>query len=353
MRQLFFLCIIVLFSCTRQERVTFESPIFLHQEDLYIEILNDDFIFGGMSFIDVHGPWLIICDFAMDPMIHVFNKFDGTHIASGGRRGQGPGEFITPFSFSIDRYAGQLYVFDHGKNAVIRVNIDSLVLQNRMVFEEIRFESVAWPVNEVYHLRDSLFIVIEGFADIFLRTPNNVISQAAPLIAPHPFNSVSWSLISMGFLAQKVTNPRGDRFVSATNVGGIMSIFSIEGEDLFLSTTKYFYRPVLESRYSLCFESSYFGFLDIYLTNNFIYTALFGERNPQTRPHNISVFDFEGNPIIRYNTNLPIVRLAVDEVDGFIFVETVKNGEPAIGRARLPNSIAKELIMETIDNTQQ
>jgi hypothetical protein len=309
------------------------------QEEIYIEIINDDFMFRAIGFIEIYDSLLIVCDPFIDPVIHVFSKYDGSHIASGGRRGQGPGEFIHALDFSFDRNTGQLYVFDHSKSAVIKVDIDSLASQNKMVFEEIRLRNDLYPVNAAYHLQDSLFVVIEGTDDIFLRTSDSIISKAPRIIPPHPYKYDTWRMFLSGN-SFATTNHKGDKFVLVTNVGGIMYIYSIQENRISLRSTKYFYKPVLERVPPYFnFEESYMGFYALCFSDDMIYTSISGEKMPETHPYNICLFDYEGNPIIRYNTNSPVVRMAVDEVDGSIFVETTKNGEPALGRAILRNEI--------------
>ena len=76
-----------------------------------------------------------------------------------------------------------------------------------------------------------------------------------------------------------------------------------------------------------------YGFCNLHLSNRFIYSAVFGQKNPTDLPKDICKFDYFGNPIIRYNTEYPILTLAVDDTDNNICMAVYKDGEIVLGRA--------------------
>lgn len=68
-------------------------------------------------------------------------------------------------------------------------------------------------------------------------------------------------------------------------------------------------------------DENIWGFEDIYVTDNYIYTLHNGkttEENPYFSK-SIKVFDWLGNPIIEYNVGVDMRCLAVDEIEKKIY----------------------------------
>lgn len=323
-------------SCSEKKEATYRAPAFNNQVELSVEIINDDFIFMSIDFMDVYDSLLIVCDSSIDSMLNIFNKKDGSLIASGGTKGKGPNELIGPRDYSFDRKERQLYIFDAGRDALLKIDIDSLVLQKKFLSETVHLKNNHHVVNHNYHLKDSLFISVNGLKEIGLVTENNIIDKAIPT-TPYPFTSEEWLYFLAGHNGLK-TNHIGNKLVLTTTIGGVMYIYDIDNNKISLNTTKYFYEPIFErKRAEFNFDESIFGFYDPYLSDRFIYSVLIGEKNPEHLPQHISKFDYDGNPITRYNVGYPVGVIAVDEEDKYIYMAIYKDGELALAKAVLPN----------------
>lgn len=331
--------LVLLFSCSKKERVSYEPPLFETEEELSVDIINDDYLFRTIYFIDIYDSLLIVCDPSINPIIHIFNKNNGTFIASGGGRGKGPGELITPMSFSFDHNEGQLYVYDVGKNAIVRFGIDGIISKEDDYYEEIRFNNGQNVINQAFYLKDHHFILRRGEEETFATKDSIfdvVISEGPPTMS-----DLDWRLLLSTHFLTTIT-PNGDNYILGTTIGGVLYIYSINDKKMTLDAKKYFYDPAFQRKGSILnIDESIYGFCGLYASNNYIYSIIFGEKAPQDLPKSICKFDLKGNPVVRYSVDYPVEEIATDDVD--IYMVVYKNGELALAKARLPVDIKRDM----------
>lgn len=340
MRIIILICLFafIVFSCSRNERVNYETPEFPFEKELSFEIINDDFIFGNIAFISIYDSSLIIVGSSMcNYVVHIFSRNDGDFIVSTGKIGQGPGELVNPWYFSFDQKNGRLFVHDVGKNAVVVFDMDGVTSYTNPTIEEFRFNNDEPILNSSRFLRDSLFLLDLGRPAIAIGTKHRVFDGVEVPTHPDFRNIDDWQLFLL-MNSLLAINPAGDRFVIGTTIGGILYIYSVNDYyQINLETARYFYRPVFTRRgVAFDIDDSERGFSGFYLSDRFIYSIICGVRNPTEFPRNISVFDYKGNPVIRYNTNFPIRSIVVDKYDRYVYAAVFnQDGELALGRAAL------------------
>lgn len=326
-----FLIVFLFSSCKKRENENYEAPIFINQEYLDVEVINDDFMFKAISFICTYDSLLIVGDCFINPVVHVFNKNSGDFIVSEGKIGAGPGELVIPTDISFDHKNGQIFIHDAGKKAFISFDINDLIATGKPVIEEIRFDNNQLVINHSYYLQDSLFISRNGLEEIVLGTKNQTIDQAL-LKSPASFDPLDWKMFLSNSLVS--VNPKGDKFILGTTIGGVLYIYSISQNKITLDTTKYFYKPVIDRKGSIFnFDQSEYGFSNLYISDYYIYGSIFGQKNPTDLPHDICKFDYSGNPVARYNVGHPVATIAIDEKEHHIYMAIYKDGELALAKA--------------------
>ena len=327
-----FLIISLSNSCVYKDN--YEAPIFNNQESLVVEIINDDFMFRSIDFMCTYDSLLIVCDRFIDPVVHVFNKNSGDLINSIGKMGQGPGELVIPTNVSFDHKNGRVFIYDTGKDAIISFDINNAISAKMPTIEEIRFNNNQAVINYSYYLRDSLFILRNGLGEIVLGTKNQTINQVL-LNGPESIDPLDWRMFLSSYSLVSI-NPKGNKFILGTTIGGVLYIYSISHSEITLEETKYFFKPVFERKGSIFkFDNSEFGFCSLYLSDHYIYSIVFGQKNPTKLPQTICKFDYLGNPVTRYTVEYEVAVVTVDDDEKDIYMAVYKDGELALAKASL------------------
>ena len=332
MKKTVYLFLTIVLSCSCANKENYEAPVFNHQEFLEVEVINDNCLFRSIDFMCVYDSLLVVCDLFIDPVVHVFNKNNGNFINSTGKKGEGPGELVVPANVSFDHKNGRVFIHDAGKNAIISIDINDLISTEKTIIEEIRFNNNQAVINYSYYLRDSLFILRNGLGEIVLGTKNQTINQVL-LKSPESIDPNDWKQFLSTYSLTSI-NPKGDKFILGTTIGGVLYIYSISHREITLEETKYFYKPVFERKRSIfTFDQSEYGFYSLYLSDYYIYGIVFGQKNPADLPQDICKFDYLGNPITHYNIGHPVSTITVDDKEHYVYMAIYKDGELALAKA--------------------
>ncbi len=169
---------------------------------------------------------------------------------------------------------------------------------------------------------------INGIADLFVI--GDYVVVGAYIIYNDAITSVS---------------PDGRKMVIGTRWGGIMEIYSLK-DSIRLETTRYFIEPdfIAHQGWGEMTENSRFGFIDIDVTDNLVYTVIDGETYPlrskgdysedrKKHGNNISIFDWNGHPVRRIMTDYAIRKFAVDREAHMAYAVVVDSlKRPYLGR---------------------
>ncbi len=83
---------------------------------------SDEILLGDINQIEIFDDSIyILCNSGL----YVFDLF-GNYIKSIGNRGNGPGEFISPYSFWIDKKENFVFILDRQLNRLQKYNIENL-----------------------------------------------------------------------------------------------------------------------------------------------------------------------------------------------------------------------------------
>jgi hypothetical protein len=129
------LVLLICCSCSKKQPpqnnvVNFPDPVQLKGQ----QIVTDIYQLASIRQFDS----LLVVTANMDEFFHVFNK-DGTHIASFGREGRGPGEFLrVPFLTDIYRENSQIHglIDTEISNEAVTVNLSASVSEDEVVVHD-------------------------------------------------------------------------------------------------------------------------------------------------------------------------------------------------------------------------
>ena len=321
-----------LVCCDKSKEVSYTPPVFESESDVFFEMLNDSVLLQSVRYMAVYDSLLIVCDPSLANAISIFSKNDGTFLKSTGLVGKGPGELVNPKTFSLNYKTGDLYVFDAGKMAIIRFNIDEILTENRLNGDDMRMPGIQSSMNNSYFLKDSLFIANDPRQGIVVSTMNEDSCRSSiALKVPNGILPDEWIHFNAIWTTSTV-KPDGAHYAQGTILGGILDIYSIDDERVGLSSEKYFYEPIYDRKGSVITfnDNTIFGFCTMYGTDDYLYATAHGKANPTELPRQIWQFDWAGNPIKSHNSNYNVYYFTVDEYSKQIYASVYKDGELVI-----------------------
>jgi hypothetical protein len=309
-----FLLFMACTGCGKKETV-YEPPIFERHQQIDMEVINDTFMFSAASYMAVYDSILIVCDPYINPVIYLFNRHNGAFLKSAGIVGAGPGELITPVTFSLDHKREILHVYDAGKIAVIKFNIRDILNDTLSVGEETKLYKTL-SIHSARYLKDSLFLAYGYPEGLFITAGNDESVNRKGLIPANPPDMApkDWTRFLCSWSAAAV-RPDGSKYVTATTLGGIIDVYSIDETGIKPSVSRFFYKPVYDMKQSLFAinTETVFGFCYLSATNDFLYATAHGKANPTEMPKTIWQFDWKANPVASYECNYSIENFTIDE----------------------------------------
>ena len=93
----------------------------------------------------------------------------------------------------------------------------------------------------------------------------------------------------------------------------ILEFFNIQQNKITHSNTSYIYEPTYKADGFPLWQESIRGWRTVYATDNYIYIALNGTKDIETRIEKLSVFDWWGCPIKQYDLGVNIMDIIIDE----------------------------------------
>lgn len=332
-------CIFTLMvSCNTS--VKYEAPIFKMVQPKEIRILNDDYMFQYAGNPMLMDSLLIVSTFNDENHIAIFNIYSGELVKEFGHRGEGPTELTMPTAFSLDRKNGYLYVCDHGKQSMLRYDLYLLLNEDYDEYLSFRLSDSFARTGMLRHLKDSLFYApAHQEGRILIGTPSDVksvVKSRTPDAEKFP-SDVDWYNY-MNIESVSAVSPDGRYFVSGSAMGGILEIFDLTSDSKDRIILKHFYEPIFEQKGYVYrpISETIGGFTHIAATDKFFYATIHGIANPYSMPTSICKFDWNGNPIEKYECGYPITGFTIDEIEQTIYAVVVtEEGEQALASITL------------------
>lgn len=224
-----------------------------------------------------------------------------------------------------------MYAFDEMSYKIVEYNVDSL-LSEKKVFQEYLVDRKKIPQSNIptilydmIPLKERLFLVKANHGDfrfgIFEASDKRIVPVYRSFLEEGldiTSREELWSLFSG--MTYTALSPDKSKLVNATYIGGIMEMFTVDGEreKISLADSSYIYEPVYGlaqgaiPAFVVPDDKTQIGFEDVCVTDELIYAVLrdIGEHD---KPTFITVFDWKGNIQKRIEVGKRIEKICIDE----------------------------------------
>ena len=267
------------------------------------------------------GSYLVILDSYAQPPIHVIRSSDGTYVASLGRPGEGPGEFVSPWSVDIpSREEASFWVHDLTQIRSTHFDIGAH-LEGRDPVQEIVNFNIGFTLTSPILINDSLFIspgflTEDGRLARLTRNGNHKDTVGSALAAR---DRVPAAVLQHAYQSRMKASPDRSRLVLGTFYADRLEIYSVNGERLALVEGPDLFDPIFEVGtmegqpvHSTTNETR-IGYIDLAITDKRIYALYSGRLRGQQGgwANLVRVFDWNGNYITSYDLQAAAVGIAV------------------------------------------
>jgi hypothetical protein len=309
-----YLLFLSLFSCQDNGKMLDKGIQFPITKTLYISEkynLESDNILINPAFLELKNNFLVIASFYTDTAIFVYSTPNLKLVNSFGRRGNGPDDFLFP-SFCKTNTAS-LYLKGYSNPMSIKkvsVNNSGEFLQE----DEYKLEDYTL-YNDLHLFEDSILLYKDLETNSLMKIELNGNKEISSLEFkydenyPHPYSFNDGILASNGtFCVYVYTNKRE---------------IDIYDSDLKLhKKLQWNYNKsgliVDDSQNSISY------YLNVYAGKNRFYALYTGSSYNQKKKapekgYFLDVFDYEGNPIIRYEFDKVVLTYVVDEENNLLY----------------------------------
>ena len=111
---------------------------------------NQSCLIGSVSKMRVYDNYILILDRNMAKSLFVFDK-EGHFIRTIGSIGQGPGEFVRPYDFTIDKENQTVYVLDGDSQRILKYDITTGVFIHSIQLDQsVRSRRIEYMGGKLY-----------------------------------------------------------------------------------------------------------------------------------------------------------------------------------------------------------
>ena len=347
---------LLLLSC-ETNRKQFTPPDFKKNESLKYEVLQDTLIISYPYDMVSFDNYIVIFALMEGKWLQVYDKQTGEHLGGYVGRGQGPGEIIAATYLFYNSKERILTIFENNtqENYTYKINenLDELIkFESKKNFSRGRENRVQniFKIDDNHYLLDSRNFVNHNNTQRFsLETEvGDKISEYNDFATSSKLKDGFWAYC----MQQSISiSPNKQKMACVTFYGGVLETFEIDNS-INLIQEKLFY-PIFMNGQKYT-EKTVFGFVDICTSDEYIYTVLIGNKDLTTH-NNISVFDWNGEPVVRYATDVNILRICYNENDNSIYAIAIddefylikfgelQDGEPQKNQISLPDAFKNEI----------
>jgi hypothetical protein len=295
----------------------------------------------------VAGARLVVTDAGGGDMLLILDRADGRVLRSWGRKGRGPGEFLSIWSVQPSRDPGQVWVFDPSQGRLTLVDVDALVSgKDHPVVRMLSLRSDLLPLD-VRWISDTLLISTglfrSGRVAVFDST-GAVRHFAGPL--PPTRAGIPVNVAQHAYSGTLALRPSHGSFAIATRNADRIELYGSDGSLQHLARGPIGFEPQYELQYRgnqpsmATGDDLRFGYVDASAAGDRIF-ALYSGHTRAERPgranfgDEVHVFDWDGNMRARYRLDHPALTIAVDAGSRTLYAVR-HDPEPAIVSYPLP-----------------
>lgn len=298
--------------------------------------VNDDSL-GVVEGIVCQGNHLVVYDYHSGYCYSLFDKCSGKFVARFGKIGQGPGEIPSPCFGHLS--AHDFSVFNDQSHFVMKYQLDSLRGDDAAssVTTMTKYDIPDAYLSQLVTMDDSLFLGAGTYKSLYqfvlFDKGNRVLDEGIEIYnaADDAFDTFTRFLSNQGSL---VMHPDKNYFAYSLNFSSNIDFFKVENGKISLIKPQRrgnpIYHPVAEGgmfRANLTGDSE-IGYIHLCATGRYLYALYSPEKAYESsrKSDTVLVFDWEGNPVMRYILDIPVYYIAVDEVRGRL-ISAIKNAD--------------------------
>ena len=310
----FLLIFLFFFSSCSNDTCEYESPSFPIEDDIASFVLEDELLISYAYDLCVDDRYVYILSLTEGKWIQVYDKITGDFIGRYVSLGQGPDEISMGIAMGINTDKHSLFVYDQNQQKMLTFFIPESFNGSLLSLVDIQNFSTyngvvrrAWCMKNGGYLVDGQLGLQDGKQKRFHYLSDTIMSSYNTF----PLRGSDEEKL---FISSKVCfSPSYKKMATGILYGGILETFELSDNRIDVIATQYFYKPefLLQSSGIDTTEETVYGFSTLCATEESIYSVLIGSKDSEALD-NISVFDWEGNPKSRYQTDRLNFKLAVD-----------------------------------------
>lgn len=288
-------------------------------------LVSGDYL-GRPSRVEQIGTSLLVLDDLGSSAVHFVSAFDGRHVRSQGRRGNGPGEFRSAWSIArVPHDTRGAWVFDVQISRLTRVDA---VPEREPTSDPpmITLSGGPNPTQPIW-ITDSLLVTPNFSGDARLAyygRDGRFLRAAGP--APSDNRGTPVGVLQQAWMGRLAARPAGDRLVLATQYADQLEIYSVDGALVKKVRGPFHFDPLFkvanaDGMPTMTFDDGVrMGYSDVIATDDRIY-ALFSGRTREAYGGNspfgryVHVYDWEGRlqRILELDTDVISISLSSDQ----------------------------------------
>ncbi|MDR1583354.1 MAG: TolB-like 6-bladed beta-propeller domain-containing protein [Prevotellaceae bacterium] len=322
-----FTCILAgvwLLSCTSPEKKTADCR--LNHSAVY----DNELLIGQCVSLVASSNHIIGVDAQnLDKLFFVQNIADTSSFFHFGDKGQGPGEFIYPFSIQLVDDSS-LFVYDLMLKKINRINIDfesgRTDITGQLLDEKLCFSVVSTAYGQYLGIGafiDEMFILLDSTGvrtSMFFEYPYKDESE----------KNISNSVRAMAYQGKIKTNTSRTKLVYSAAFADILYFYNIERKDLRIikKIENRFckYKPEENSGTisAPIMSDNEHGCIDLYATDQYVYMLYSGRSFKKYQEkigesNRLRIYDWQGNLLLEVEIDLPCKNLCVSANDTFLW----------------------------------
>lgn len=308
---------------------------------LELTLLNDSDSLLSPTAIGVLPEHIVILDSGVDPTISILDRESGAILDAWGRGGQGPGEFMAPWSVQLDPTdPSTFWVYDLNQRRLTSYDI-SRSDRDHTDIVPLRAETTTvgpvWAGDRLVSLTFSergrlAFFDAGGDFLRYAGAPPEGATSAPPVVQ------------QQAFVGTVKAHPSGDRVVVGTRYASRIEVLDVQGKVLHHTLGPDPFEPVFQVTSSgtamTSGEDMRFGYVDIAVTDERIYALYSGRTRAEARGSaflgvEVHVYTWDGELIsVLGLDDVQAIGLALDPLSEELYL-LAEIPRPAVYRAAL------------------
>ena len=342
-KNIYILFILIFIGCVTQQDEDlvefgntkyFSNDSFENKVELKQQIFNEDFI-GDPARLALIDTFLFVVDIKLDTIIHLFSSNSKAYLGKLISRGSGPSELITCSDIETSRTKRNFWAYDITSRKWIEYNIDSLS-KNQKHENIIDFNNISSDYKGIFHpqwLTDSTLVCSSLFKyneRFFVFDKKLEMKKAIynPYLKIYPkFGDNILGDIFSSFISIK---PDKSKIVIAGRYLDLIEIYNDNGDiqTMLKGPDKYFdFKFDIESSIKqgslIKLPETKRAYIGIKTTDNCIYLLYSGKERKDPSHYSyasiIYAFDWNGQPLKKYELDAPILSFEIDEKNNIIY----------------------------------